>query len=94
MAGRSYALRYKYEKDKKHHKKILKGKSRLFQSRHSCSSHNCMRRRSLCIDNSGSVQTNDKGEIVLKRGKENEERVHEMKVKIGESGADRKIEIQ
>ena len=44
-------------------------------------------------DNSGSVQTNDKGEIVLKRGKENEERVHEMKVKIGESGADRKIEI-
>ena len=44
-------------------------------------------------DNSGSVQTNDKGEIVLKRGKGNEESVHEMKVKIGESGADRNIEI-
>ena len=44
-------------------------------------------------DNSGTVKKNEKGETVLKREQGEEQTIHEMQVKIGESGADRKIEI-
>ena len=44
-------------------------------------------------DNSGSVKINEKGESVLKREQGEKETIHEMKVRIGESEKDRKIEI-
>ena len=44
-------------------------------------------------DNSESVKTNEKGEIILKREQGEKETIHEMKVRIGESGSDREIEV-
>ena len=44
-------------------------------------------------DNPGTVKKNEKGETVLKREQGEEQTIHEMQVKIGESGEDRKIEI-
>lgn len=44
-------------------------------------------------DNSGSVLTNDNGENVLRREEGDNDTVREMKVRIGESGQETKIEI-
>ena len=44
-------------------------------------------------DNSGTVKKNEKGETVLKREEGEEQTIHEMQVKIGESGENREIEI-